>query len=93
MIVEVKTWILSIHPVTENDCIWIKSLGCEITIENAVTERVQLPNGNINYYVTESAKLLVKTVSEKQQSMLQLKYATNLFLKSTEYEFPSFIRR
>ena len=78
---ELKIWRLNKEPFTKTDYIWIKELGCDLTVHNPEPETITLASGTRQYYGIE-----IQTTCDKQQSMLQLKYGDSLSLKEHRVE-------
>lgn len=82
---ELKIWHLYKEPFIKTDYIWIKGLGCDLTVHNPEPENITLASGTRQFYKA-APWIEVETTSEKQQSMLQLKYGDLLYLKEHRVE-------
>lgn len=83
---EIKTWHLYKDPFTEIDYIWINGLNCSLTIHNPEPETITLASGTRQYYKA-APWIEIETTSDKQQSMLQLKYGDSMYLKEIRNEY------
>lgn len=72
-------WQLRLQPSLDNsDLLWIKGLDCEVTVKNNNSPLRDYLTCFINPEKTEFA--LIVTHSEKQETMLKLKYGDELRL-------------
>ena len=80
---ELKIWRLNKEPFTKTDYIWIKELGCDLTVHNPEPENITSASGTWQYYAAYYAAapwIEIQTTCDKQQSMLQLKFGNLLYL-------------
>jgi hypothetical protein len=83
---EIKTWDLNLASYTQNDITWIQGLGCDFIARYPTPLEISLSNGITRHMTVRKPWLEITTISEKQQSMLQLKYGDSIFLISINYE-------
>jgi hypothetical protein len=75
-----KVWALTVSELDNNDILWLKGLGVDVKSE-ALTNKVYM-SGSVVSEVCTGYKIDVITTCEKQETMLQLKYADDLVCKA-----------
>lgn len=77
-----KTWIINKKNLDEADLAWLRS--CCNRIETKVLEKYDITRLGNNQSITVPgrAETTVETISDEQESMLQLKYSGHLLLKT-----------
>jgi len=74
-----KIWQLETVNLNSIDATYINGLGCDITIER--DDPVELScTGGTYQYTANRPRIIIETSCEKQESMLKLKYGSELVL-------------
>ena len=76
----ITTWAL-MPPTTADELLWIRSIGCEVTIERDT--RPILAVGKQSHYEV-AGRIFIEIVSNtaEQESMLKLKFTDRLWFKN-----------
>jgi len=76
-----KVWILHKPDADYTDATYIMGLGCEVELIMPKWEEFTTMYGKPARYLAENPHIEIVTTCEKQESMLYLKYSSNLHLR------------
>ena len=75
-----KVWELLTRPLDESDRVFLLGLECNFKLTETKKEPLHVYGRTYEYQSPVPAKLLVSTTTEKQESLLKLKYGDELIL-------------
>lgn len=84
-----KIWKLYKSDATNADATFIMGLGCEVEVIVPEWQEFTSASGTRGRYLAENPYIEIKTISEKQESMLYLKYGNQLEL-AHEFSYENF---
>ena len=85
MMTHFKRWILTARPLDESDVTWIKGLGCDFSMQAKEPLKVMYGNQVHTFSNLRSNQIQVITTTDKQETMLKLKYGNEITLGSVIY--------
>lgn len=83
--IRVKRWVLNRTDLEEHDFLWIKGIGARI---DCTIRQVPWAMGNVAYTVAGNKEIVITTITDRQENMIQLKYSTDLVLGTVFHVSP-----
>jgi hypothetical protein len=82
----IKRWLLLHRLLDEFDIIWLRGLGCYFNTEAKEPIRVMQGNQMHTFSNLYSNQIQIITTTDKQETMLKLKYSNELILVNIVHE-------
>ncbi len=81
-----KTWIVKNIELTDETIAFLKGLNVTVNTDNKSST---VSHNGVQYQYTTAVRFIVETTCEKQESMLKLRYGSDLFLLMSEVVMPN----
>lgn len=85
--VRYRTWLFLKESVNNSDLLWLKSLGISVRIDEP-TKEIFAANGT-RWEMKGKPSITLETTTDKQSSMLYLKYDNDILLIQDEIVLPN----